>query len=224
MRFGYETDTLDPEGKPVAQAPLPSREALEAVLPSFTGDILQAPPAYSAVHIDGERAYERVRRGEDVTPELRPVCVRRLELQSFDGTEAGLLVHCSKGTYIRSLARDIALACGSRAHLVALKRTFSGPFLLEDALEPDAAEPSLLQTLDVSLASALGLQTCVLNDADAHAFANGLPLARIAAIAELGRIDADGALAVFSQAGRLLGIAQPSAGSWRYAMVFEGSA
>jgi tRNA pseudouridine55 synthase len=224
LRFGSETDTLDPEGAVVAEAPVPSRAALEAVLPSFAGDIMQAPPAYSAVHIEGQRAYERARRGEDVKPELRPVSVHKLELLSFDGKDARLLVHCSKGTYIRSLARDIALSCGSRAHLVALKRTFSGPFLLKDALEPDELEPSRLQLLDASLARALGLQSLALKDDDARAFANGLPLARIGSFADSGSFDADRALAAFSQEGRLLGIAQPVAGLWRYAMVFEGSA
>jgi tRNA pseudouridine55 synthase len=224
LRFGSETDTLDPEGAVVAEAAVPSRAALEAVLPSFAGDIMQAPPAYSAVHIEGQRAYERARRGEDVKPELRPVSVHKLELLSFDGKDARLLVHCSKGTYIRSLARDIALACGSRAHLVALKRTFSGPFRLEDALEPEELEPSRLQTLDASLARALGLQSLALKDDDARAFANGLPLARIGSFADSGSLDGDRALAAFSQEGRLLGIAQPVAGLWRYAMVFEGSA
>jgi tRNA pseudouridine55 synthase len=224
LRFGSETDTLDPEGAVVAEASLPSRAILEAVLPAFTGDIMQAPPAYSAVHIEGQRAYERARRGEDVKPGLRPVSVHRLELLAFDGKDARLLVHCSKGTYIRSLARDIALACGSRAHLIALQRTFSGPFRLEDALEPDELEPSRLQTLDASSAGSLGLQSRVLKDEDARAFANGLPLARIAAFAKSGPIQADRALAAFSQGGRLLGIAQHAAGAWRYAMVFEGSA
>ncbi len=224
LRFGSETDTLDPEGTVIAEAPAPSRVALEAVLPSFRGDILQAPPAYSAVHIDGERAYERARRGEDVKPELRPVSVHTLELLSYDGREARLLVHCSKGTYIRSLARDIALACASRAHLVALTRTFSGPFRLENALEPRAMASSPPQTLDARLAAALGLGVITLEAEGAHAFANGLPLARIPAFAILKAPQGREPLAVFGPEGRLLGIARHEGGSWRYAMVFEGSA
>ncbi len=224
LRFGEETDTLDPEGAIVAEAPLPTREALEAVLPSFAGDIMQAPPAYSAVHIDGERAYERARRGEDVKPALRPVRVHKLELLSFDGKDARLLVHCSKGTYIRSLARDIALACGSRAHLVALNRIFSGPFRLEDAIEPQAVETALPKALDASLAAALGLVAVVLKAEDARAFANGLPLARIPGFAGLGAPRGHEPLAAYGEEGRLLGIAQPGPGSWRYALVFEGSA
>ncbi|MDR3020205.1 MAG: tRNA pseudouridine(55) synthase TruB, partial [Treponema sp.] len=131
IRFGLETDTLDPEGKPIAEAPLPSREDVEQVLPQFTGDILQAPPAYSAMRINGKRASDLTRSGEAPEMKKRPVKIHQLELQSWQPPFAEIFVHCSSGTYIRSLARDIALAAGSRGHLVELTRTQVADFLLE---------------------------------------------------------------------------------------------
>jgi tRNA pseudouridine55 synthase len=133
--FGAETDTLDPEGVVIANAPLPSREAVESALAQFRGSIEQAPPAYSAIHIDGERASALARRGEAPEMRKRPVTIYRLELRSWEPPFAKIFVHCSSGTYIRSLARDIALAVGSRAHLTALVRTQVAGFKLEDAIK-----------------------------------------------------------------------------------------
>jgi tRNA pseudouridine55 synthase len=128
--FGAETETLDPEGAFIASAPLPSREAVEQALSRFLGEIEQAPPAYSAIHIDGERASALARRGEAPEMRKRPVTIFRLELLSWEPPYAKIFVHCSSGTYIRSLARDIALAAGSRAHLTALIRTQVAGFKL----------------------------------------------------------------------------------------------
>jgi tRNA pseudouridine55 synthase len=132
--FGSETDTLDPEGAVIASAPLPSREAVELALSQFSGEILQAPPAYSAIHIDGERASALARRGEVPDMQKRPVTIYRLDLRSWEPPFAKIFVHCSSGTYIRSLARDIAVAAGSRAYLTALVRTQVAGFRLEDAV------------------------------------------------------------------------------------------
>jgi tRNA pseudouridine55 synthase len=134
IRFGLETDTLDPEGSVIAEAPLPSCEAVEQALFRFRGDVEQAPPAYSALHIDGERASVLARRGEAPDMQKRPVRIHRLELISWEPPLARIFVHCSSGTYIRSLARDIALATGSRGHLVSLLRTRVAGFRLEDAV------------------------------------------------------------------------------------------
>ncbi len=134
VAFGSETDTLEPSGNVVATGPLPTRQQLESVLARFRGKISQVPPAYSAVHVDGRRASDLVRSGVAVQVPPREVAIRSLELTDFDGQYGLLEVACSKGTYIRSLARDIALAVGSRGHLVALRRTGVGPFRLEDAV------------------------------------------------------------------------------------------
>jgi len=217
--FGEETDTLDPEGAVVATADLPSRAAIEAALPAFRGDILQAPPAYSAVHIDGERAYERVRKGQDVSPRPRPVTINSLELLSYDSGVARISVSCTKGTYIRSLARDIALACGSRGRLSALRRTFSGPFSEKDAVSAEAFCPGNLRTLTEKDASGLGLSVLTLEKDEAKAFGNGLPLFRLSSFIDL---QIASPVAVFD-AGRIpLGIVARAETGWQYAFVLGG--
>ncbi|MDR2404612.1 MAG: tRNA pseudouridine(55) synthase TruB [Spirochaetaceae bacterium] len=158
IRFGFETDTLDPEGSPVAEAAIPSREALEGVLPRFRGTILQAPPVYSALHIGGERAHILARKGVIRGMPERPVSIYTLELRSWEPPFASIRVRCSKGTYIRSLARDLALAAGSRGHLTALTRSAVAGFSLADAV--DAGDPELpgrLRPPDPGVFDALGI-------------------------------------------------------------------
>ncbi len=131
--FGEETDTLDPEGTVTATAPLPSFSVLESVIPSFLGKQKQIPPVYSAIHVDGRRAYREARRGNAPDMPERDIEISSIELLSFDGREAVIRASVSKGTYIRSLARDIALRAGSRGHLTALRRLRVGPWTLGDA-------------------------------------------------------------------------------------------
>jgi tRNA pseudouridine55 synthase len=135
--FGTETDTLDPEGETVATAAVPNYETIKEVMKTFVGDIEQQPPQYSALHIDGKRASALAREGKVVEMASRPVTIYSFEPVSFDGRNLVADVHVSKGTYIRSLARDLALACNSRAHLIDLVRTQIGPFLLEEAVQSD---------------------------------------------------------------------------------------
>lgn len=138
VQFGAETDTLDLEGKIVATSEVqPSPAELEAMLPRFTGPIEQVPPIYSALMIDGQRAYDRARAGEVVELKSRPVTVYSLTLQSADDTSATLVAHVSKGTYIRSLARDIARALGTVGHVTMLRRLSAGPFAEEQAISLD---------------------------------------------------------------------------------------
>jgi tRNA pseudouridine55 synthase len=138
IMFGTETDTLDPEGVPVAEATAPSREVVLSVLPQFRGDLLQEPPVYSAIHINGQRASRLVRNGTAVEIQKRPVSIYELSLVSYEPPLANIHVHCSKGTYIRSLARDIAISAGSRGYLVALNRTQIAGFRLDDAISSDS--------------------------------------------------------------------------------------
>ena len=133
VAFGSETDTLEPSGTVVKEGSLPSRQQVEAVLPQFRGTIQQVPPAYSAIHVDGKRASDLVRSGATAQLPSREITIHSLELLDFDGSYGLLEVSCSKGTYIRSLARDIAAAAGTCAHLVALRRVAVGPFQLEQA-------------------------------------------------------------------------------------------
>ncbi len=161
VRFGAETATLDPEGEVVAEAPCPDLASIEAVLPGFRGRIMQKPPAYSALHIDGKRAYERALRGEVIDMVARPVTIHGLVLESWNGQDGVFDVSCSSGTYIRSLARDIAVAAGSRASLVALERSSIGPIGLSQAVSPSDFDPDRdLFRLDRGLAQRLGLGSC----------------------------------------------------------------
>lgn len=134
VAFGSETDTLEPSGVVVKEGPLPSRQQVEAVLPQFRGRIQQVPPLYSAIHVDGKRASDLVRSGATAQLPSREITIHSLELLDFDGGYGLLEVTCSKGTYIRSLARDIAIVAGTCAHLVALRRVSVGPFQLENAV------------------------------------------------------------------------------------------
>ena len=144
--FGIETDTLDAEGVEIARSDVrPTRAAVEAVLPSFRGPIDQTPPAYSALKVEGERAYKRARAGETVELASRRVTIHDLEI--VGAGEAGerleavtLAARVSKGTYIRSLARDIAHALGARGHVTMLRRTKAGPFTLDQAISLDKLE------------------------------------------------------------------------------------
>ncbi|MGQ7830761.1 tRNA pseudouridine(55) synthase TruB [Altererythrobacter sp. Z27] len=141
IRFGEETDTLDTEGQVVATSDvMPSRAEAEAILPRFTGPIEQAPPAYSAIKVEGKRAYDLARAGEEVEMKTRAVTIHSLELVEAGASSVTLRAHVSKGTYIRSLARDIAHALGTVGHVTYLRRTKAGPFLEESAISLDKLE------------------------------------------------------------------------------------
>jgi tRNA pseudouridine55 synthase len=162
IRFGEETDTLDAEGETIASSDVrPSLEQIEAVLPRYTGAIDQIPPAYSALKIDGKAAYARARAGEQVEMKSRAVTICELQIANPHAEEGAaphepspacgrglgeglpsitLSATVSKGTYIRSLARDIAHALGTVGHVSYLRRTRAGPFSLESAISLDFLE------------------------------------------------------------------------------------
>ena len=130
IRWGVETDTDDADGKEVATSEQrPDRAAIEAALPEFTGEIMQRPPAFSAIKIGGERAYDLARSGEEVAIEERPVVIHRFALvDAPDRDHAVFEAECGKGTYVRSLARDIGRRLGCLGHVVQLRRVAVGPF------------------------------------------------------------------------------------------------
>jgi tRNA pseudouridine55 synthase len=166
IRFGEETDTIDAEGKVVVTSDVrPTLEQIEAVLPRFTGEIEQVPPAYSALKIGGKAAYARVRAGEELKLNSRKVTIHSLSIRhpelvsgsispaaqtsqewllkqvQHDGMkEITLSAEVSKGTYIRSLARDIAHALNTVGHVTMLRRTRAGPFALASAISLDFVE------------------------------------------------------------------------------------
>ncbi len=141
MRWGKSTQTQDAEGEVVATSDRrPTYDELADILPKFTGEIYQIPPIYSAVKLDGQRAYDLARAGKEVVLKPRRAMIHGLEILSTETDTARLRVDCGKGTYVRALARDIASELGAEAYVSALKRTRVGPFYLEDAFSLDALE------------------------------------------------------------------------------------
>ena len=135
VRWGEARDTGDAEGAVTATSDVrPHDAAVRAILPRFTGTILQSPPAFSAVKIGGRRAYDLARKGEAPVLAPREVQIHRLELIQTGADEASFHVACGKGTYIRSLGTDLAHALGTEAHVTALRRTRVGRFTAETAI------------------------------------------------------------------------------------------
>jgi tRNA pseudouridine55 synthase len=170
IRLGFATTTDDREGEPVGAAADTSgltRDNLDAAILPLTGIISQVPSSVSAIKVDGRRAYERVRSGEDVVLKPREVTVSAFEVLDVRGDELDVRVECSSGTYIRALARDLGASLGVGGHLTALRRSRIGPFTVEDAgqladagkeggelmaglLSPASVAARLFPTLDLS--------------------------------------------------------------------------
>ena len=135
IRWGVATTTDDAEGSVLAESDVrPTAEALQSVLPRFTGTILQKPPAFSAIKIAGERAYDLARAGQAVDIEPREVDIDAIRIVEHGAEQSVLEVTCGKGTYVRALARDIAEVLGTRGHVALLHRAAVGPFTDEDAV------------------------------------------------------------------------------------------
>jgi tRNA pseudouridine55 synthase len=162
VALGVGTRTDDAEGEVIATGPVPplDSEVLETVLDRFRGRLLQRPPAFSAVKVDGRRAYSLARRGDEVSLRPREVTVHRLALHRWRPPELALTIACTKGTYIRAIARDLGEALGCGAHLARLVRLRVGPFRLADAHSLDelaaGAETGRLERYLLSPDAALG--------------------------------------------------------------------
>ena len=137
IRFGQRTRSDDAESEVIEEAPWThiQRADIEAALEKFRGNVMQVPPAFSALHVDGKRAYELARKDVEVRLDPRPVTFYGFDILSYEAPVLRLHVACSGGTYIRSLARDLGMALGSCAHLCGLRRTQSSAFHLENAIE-----------------------------------------------------------------------------------------
>lgn len=210
VRWGAATATDDAEGSVLAtSAERPSPEAIAAALPEFTGDILQVPPQVSAVKVDGERAYDRARAGETLDLAARPLTVERLVLVSTpDADTAVLEMTCGKGGYVRSIARDLGARLGCLGHVASLRRLWSGPFTLDDAVdwtELQADGPALADRLLPVQAALAGLTELPAPDHAAARLLNGnaMPLPAPPGLA-------DGTTVWASHAGQPLAI-----GAWR---------
>jgi tRNA pseudouridine55 synthase len=182
VRFGAETDTDDAEGVvSTTSAARPKRADVEAVLDRFVGEISQVPPRYSAIKIDGERAYDLARNGEAVLLEARPVVIEDLRLLDMPDAETAVFeAECGKGTYVRALARDMGRALDCLGHVIALRRTRVGSFdetgavtLADLEAAADAGEEALAQLLLPVEAALESLPNLAVGPGDAASLARG---------------------------------------------------
>ena len=172
VRWGVETDSDDSEGAVTRTSDArPAPDQIADLLPRFVGTIMQTPPAYSAIKINGERAYDLARDGEEVNLQPRPVTIHALDLVRADENEAVLEAQCGKGTYVRAIARDLGRLLGCFGHVVALRRTRVGPFTEEDSVTLAELEAQDAQPFDELLTVEAGLSevTCIVVDRDGAA-------------------------------------------------------
>lgn len=186
VRWGAETTTDDTEG-PVTKTSdsRPSTEDIEALLPRFRGQIQQVPPAFSAIKIDGERAYDLARDGEQVVLEPRTVFIERFALvDQPDASTSVFEAECGKGTYVRALARDMGRILGCYGHVIALRRTRVGPFdeatsvtMEEITAAAESGEAGALQKLLAPVEAALSdLPELIVSQTDAASLTRGQPV------------------------------------------------
>jgi tRNA pseudouridine55 synthase len=179
VRWGIETDSDDADGKPVHHSDRrPDAEAIRAILPRFIGRISQVPPKFSALKIDGERAYDLAREGEEVVLEAREVVIHALELVDAQTDTAVFEADCGKGTYVRALARDFGRILGCYGHISQLRRTRVGPFEEEDAvaaadLSPEAGGPDIAAYLRPVEAGLEELPSIAISGHDANRLMRG---------------------------------------------------
>ncbi|MBO8425477.1 MAG: tRNA pseudouridine(55) synthase TruB [Proteobacteria bacterium] len=141
LQFGFETDTLDITGTEIARSGIiPSRTDVLATLPQLIGNIAQRPPMYSAVHVNGRRAYELARRGVQTDIPPRHIRIDALELVDINGNEWTFRVRCGRGTYVRAIARDIAYKCDTYATVNMIRRTETLGFTIKNAVQLDFLE------------------------------------------------------------------------------------
>jgi tRNA pseudouridine55 synthase len=216
--FGKGTETLDPEGRVTAEGPVPDLADLEAALPAFRGALQQRPPAYSAVHVGGQRAYEVARSGGEPVLVPRAVVIHSLQLVEYRPPNATLRICCSKGTYIRSLARDIAVSLGTCAYLSALRRTRIGGFRLEDARTAEQFDPATdLLSPGRFFDAVPGLGRLSVKAPWEGKVGNGFPLDDAFFEHAPSR---HGTFGAFSSDGRLLAVVERGDSGWRYAAAF----
>ena len=184
VRFGIETNTDDAEGKVTASSDRrPSSPEIEATLPRFTGEIIQVPPRFSALKVEGARAYELARDEEQFELEPRPVSIARLTLVAHPDKDHCILeTECGKGTYVRALARDLGRALGSHGHVAALRRTRVGPFGEDRAVSVERLEAlasdrdDLVAALEPVEIALRGIPALAVSAADAARLRRGQPV------------------------------------------------
>jgi len=215
LRFGEARDTDDADGQVTATSDIrPTDDDIRARLPAFRGDIMQVPPAYSAVKIAGERAYDMAREGRAPVLEPRPARVDRFDLvERVDADTAVFEVQSGKGVYMRSLARDLAGACGSLGHVAALRRLRVGPFLEVQAISLDKvlrnedtppASPDLLLPVATALAD---IPALALTATEATALNHGQAISLVALMGRIpGNANPDGGSVRAMAGSRVIGL------------------
>jgi len=171
--FGTSTTTLDPEGDFIGEKPIPSIDQIKKEInKSFKGTISQIPPDFSAVHINGSRAYQLKLKGEEVKIPPREITINDFNIINWNGRDLDVEISCSKGTYIRSLARDLGVNSGSLAYVTKLERTKVGPFSIDDSVTGDLFESRNLVS-PYNLITDLGRQVSYISDNAAKDIRNG---------------------------------------------------
>ena len=218
IRFGVETDTLDPEGSVVREAPLPDLARIRQALPALTGRLRQRPPRFSAVQVAGERAYAMARRGQEPELPLREVTVTAVDLVHWRAPELTLSLTGSAGMYVRSWARDLGLAAGSCAYLVRLRRMAIGPFGSGEALAPDQFQARHVLSPATFLSRLPEVRTIQVRARFRHRLVCGQPIGA-EMFAAVPAQDA-GSYAVFDEDQCLLAVLRRSPDGWSYVGVF----
>lgn len=217
LRFGEARDTDDADGAVTATSDVrPENAQIEAALPAFRGDIMQIPPAFSAVKVAGERAYDMAREGRAPVLEPRPARVDRFELiDRPDPDHAVFEVASGKGVYMRSLARDLAVACGTLGHVAALRRLRVGPFAEAQAVPLDRirpAEDGVPASADLLLPVATALAdipALTLTEAEAGDLRHGRAISLVTLMGRIpGNADPQGGLVRAMAGGRVVGLAR----------------
>ncbi|MBI3439171.1 MAG: tRNA pseudouridine(55) synthase TruB [Proteobacteria bacterium] len=237
IRWGVSTETQDREGKPTAESDVrPSREAVEAALKGFIGEIEQIPPQYSAIKVDGERAYDLARAGEEVELEARKVVVYEAEVSGTDGPDLiSIRIRCGKGFYIRALVRDLAAALGAEGHVWRLRRTAVGPFRENQSVTLDdlqllgqkGAASERLNPVETALDD---IPALAINEGDAFKLRQGRPIVLLPHVVETlkpkfrdrtiaGQDASRAALALFQ--GKAVALGDVRAGQFKPTRVFH---
>lgn len=206
IKLGVTTTTGDAEGEILQRSEVHvTQQQVEATLGKFVGLISQTPPMYSALKHEGRPLYEYARKGVDIERKAREVSIYKIELQRFEQDEFEIVVHCSKGTYIRTLAEDIGSALGCGSHLLGLRRLSTGHFILEDAVTLEQLEQMSIQARDGHLlgveASIRDLPELAMDEASTHYLQQGQRIWKAGIIPE-------GLLRLYGPDGTFLGIGE----------------
>ena len=217
ITLGKETSTLDPEGQVVCEKVVPSEINWPRVSDQFLGEQLQVPPVFSAVHVEGKRAYKRALKGEEVEIPPRKITIFSLDFVDYTAPDLTVRVRCSKGTYIRSLARDLGRFLDSCGYLSSLTRETIGPFSIDAAVNPDllsSSDDELLSGRNI-FESIPGLGVLDIQPDFVKAVTQGVPLRPEFFPKSPGQ---EGVYALFDDE-KLLGVAEWRKDLWKYRMV-----